>query len=79
MAGDEIGVQMRLNDVLDLQPVLASLVEVNRHIPLRVNHSGHAFRTDHVRGVRKTAQIELLEVHVDASLLSPSRKESSLR
>ena len=61
MAGDEVGVQVRFDDVLDLQPLFAGGVEVDVDVALRVDHRRDAFRPDQVGSVRQTAQKEVFD------------------
>ena len=63
VSGDEIGVQMRLEDMADLEILLLRCLQINLNITLRIDDDGFAFRSQHVRGVCQTAQIELFEVH----------------
>ena len=63
VAADEVRVQVRLDDVLDLQSTGGGLRDVLLNVALRVYDRGLALRTDEVGGVRQTAEIELLEVH----------------
>jgi hypothetical protein len=58
MAGNKVGVKMRLNDVSDFQTLLFRLFNVNIHVALRIHDRGNAIRTDHVRGMGETRQIE---------------------
>ena len=64
MAANEIGMQVSFNDVLDLEPLRAGFVQIERDVALRVHHAGHALRPQHVRSVRQAGQIELLKVHL---------------
>ena len=43
MAGDEIGVQMRFDNVLDLEPFLPGGFEIDVHVALRVDYGRYAF------------------------------------
>src|SRR5262245_19178839 len=63
MAADEIGVQMRLDDVFDLQPFGFGFVDVLLDVALRINDRRLASGADQIRTVRQTAQIKLLEIH----------------
>src|SRR5262249_14259151 len=63
MAADEIGVQVRLDHVFDLQPFGFGFVDVLLDVALRINHRRLAFRADQIRSMRQTTQIKLLEVH----------------
>src|SRR5215813_4796257 len=63
MSADEIGVQMRLDHMLDPQSMLDRVFDVDPGVTLRVHHRRHTSATDQIRGVRQTTQIELLKVH----------------
>ena len=63
MAGDEIGVQVGLDHMLDAEPVLDRVFDVDADVALRVDYGGDAAGTDHVRRVGQASEIELLEVH----------------
>jgi hypothetical protein len=74
MASDEIGVEMREEDVFDLEFVLGGEGEVLVNIALRVNDGGGGglLVADEIRGVRQTSKIKLLENH-GAPLLAAAR------
>ena len=59
MTGDEVGVQVRFDDVLDLQPLLLGGVEVDIDVALRINDRRDAFRTDQIGSVRQAPQEEM--------------------
>ena len=61
--GDEIGVQVRFDDVSDLESLLLRFLYVDFHVALGVDHSRDALGTDHVRSVSQAGQIKLIEVH----------------
>ena len=65
MAGHEVGVQMRLDHVPDLQPVCLGVLQVLAHVPLRVDDNGVAggLVTDEVGRVGQAAQVVLPEYH----------------
>ena len=63
VAGDKVGMQMGLEDVADLDVLLARRIEVNLDIALGIDHDRLALRGKHVGGMGQTAQIELLKVH----------------
>ena len=63
VAGDEIGVQVGLDHVLDAEPVFDRVFDVDADVALRVDHRGDASGTDHVGRMRQASEIELLEVH----------------
>ena len=71
VAGDEVGMQMGFDDVLDLEVVLAGGVEVDFDVALGIDDGGDAFGTQHVGGVGQAAEVELLEVH--AQIISSLR------
>ena len=64
MATDKIGVQMRLDNIFDLNILSGGFLDVLINVALRINHSRFAFRTNQVRSMRQTSQIELLEIHM---------------
>src|SRR5215469_12385737 len=55
---DEIGVHVCLDDVLDLPPVASGRLQVNLHIPLRIENGGDTLRSNHVGRVGQATQIE---------------------
>src|SRR5205807_2273199 len=59
MTGDEVGVQVCFDDVLDLQPLLLGGVEVDIDVALRINDRRDAFRTDQIGSVRQAPQEEM--------------------
>src|ERR1700679_769501 len=61
MAGDEVGVEVGFDDVLDLEVLLACVVEVDVDVALGVDDGGDALRGDYVRGVREAAEEELFD------------------
>src|ERR1700722_2324605 len=63
MPAHKIGMEMSLNDVFNLKPLLRGFVNVKRYIALRIHHDGDAFGAQHIRSMRKAGQIELLEIH----------------
>jgi hypothetical protein len=58
--------QVRLEDVFDLQALSLCRFEVNLDISLGVNHHRLAVRAKQIRGMSETSQIELLEVECRA-------------
>ena len=72
MPGNEIGVEMRQEYVLDLERVLGGKGDVLVGVALRVNDGCRArlLVSDHVGSVRQARQIELLEDHTDHPLLT---------
>src|SRR5262249_7662421 len=65
VTGNEIRVEMCLDDVLDPKPFLGRLLDVDVDIAARVDDRCLPFGTDHVRRLREAAKIELFEKHVD--------------
>lgn len=70
MSGDEVRMEMREEDVLDLQIMFGGELEIAADIALRIDGGGMArlLVSDDVRGVRKTGQIKLLEDHANLSV-----------
>ena len=69
VAGDEVGVEMRLDDVLDAEIFLGREVEVEVNVALRVDNGSDAIARDDVGGVGEAAEEELLDqdwFHVDS-------------
>ncbi len=56
MAGDEVGVQVRFDNVLDLQAFLPGGVYVDVNVALRIDHGRDPFRGDQVGGVGQTPE-----------------------
>jgi hypothetical protein len=65
VTADEIRMQVRLNDVLDFQVLRCCCFDVVIDVTLRIDNRCFAVRANQVRRVRKTCQIELLEIHFD--------------
>ena len=63
MPRDEIGVEVSLDYMLDLEAMPCGVFDIDAHIALRINHRGDTPGTDQVRGVRQASQVKLLEVH----------------
>ena len=61
MAGDEVGVEMGLDDVLDLEVLFAGVVDVEVDVALGVDDGGDAFGGDEVGGVGEAAEKELFD------------------
>jgi hypothetical protein len=55
--------EVRLDDVLDAEPVLARLVQIKLHVALGIEHCRNPLRPDHVRCVSQATQVELFEIH----------------
>src|SRR5438093_12896784 len=66
MAGDEVRVKMREEDVRDLQPVSGGEREVLIDVSLGIDDGSGSARLvrDEIRRVREAIQIELLQNHV---------------
>jgi len=72
MPGDEIGVEMRQEYMLDFEGVLGGKGKVLVRVTLRVNDGCRAclLVSNYVGSVRQARQIELFEDHVTPSLLA---------
>ena len=70
VTGQEVGVEMRLDDPLDRQPLGRGFVEVVADVALRVDDDSTPgrFVTDHVAEQRQARELVLLEVHVGQSI-----------
>jgi hypothetical protein len=66
--------QMRLDDVLNLQPDSAGRFNIQIHVPLRVNHRRNPLRANQVWGVRKAPEVE--PFNLDLFHKSPSQLSS---
>ena len=55
--------QVGLDHMLNLEPVLDRVPYVDAGIALRVDHRGDAAGADQIGGMGQTGKIELLEVH----------------
>ena len=66
MAGDEVGVEVREEDVTDLEAELVSVVEILLDVALRVDDDGGVagFVAEQVGGVGEAAKIVLFQDHV---------------
>ena len=63
MSGHEVGVQMRFEDVTNLEVLVGGRLYIQINVALRINYSRLATRTDHVGGMSQTAKVELFEIH----------------
>src|SRR5262249_10299761 len=63
MAADKIGVQMRFNDIFDLQTLGGGFTEILLYIALWIYHRGLAVSPNEIRRMGQTSQIKLLEIH----------------
>lgn len=69
VARDEVGMEMRLDDVLDAEIVFAGEVEVEVDVALRVDNGSDALARNDVGSVGEAAEKELLDedwFHVDS-------------
>ena len=68
VAGNEVGMEVREEDVLDSQTMLGGEREVLIHVTLRVDDGGRVrlLVADQIRGVREAIQIKLLQNHRSA-------------
>ena len=73
VAAHEVGVEVRLDDVPDLEALRARLVEVLVDVPARIHDRGLAVRPDQVGRLGEAAEVELLEVHGRVSAVSSQR------
>src|SRR5260221_14227247 len=63
VSGNKIGVQMSFEDVPDFKILLASRLQIDVHIALRINHRRLALGSNHVRSMRQTGEEELFKIH----------------
>jgi hypothetical protein len=63
VAGNEIGMQMGFDYMLDAQAVPARGFQVDFDVTLRVDDRRYAFGANHIRGMRQAPEIELFKVH----------------
>src|SRR5258708_2985116 len=80
MPRNEIGVQVRFDDVTDRETVLARRVEIDIDIALRIDHGRHALRANQIGSMRQTAKIELFKYHPTPWVLTsplPSSRSNS--
>src|SRR6516225_6529411 len=68
MSRHEVGVQVRLKNVADLQTVFLCCFKINLHIALWIDYDALALRSEQVRCMCQTAEIELFKVHRMASI-----------
>ena len=74
VSGDEICMQMRLEDVPDLHAILLRRFQVNFHVALRIDDDSFALRSQQIRSMRQTAEVELFKIHKDGLSLSTPQK-----
>ena len=74
MTREEVGVNVGLDDPLDPQAALGRVLQIDRHVAVRVHHNRPArgLVADHIRQLRQTAQDVLLEEHNSSLRLSRS-------
>ena len=63
VAGDKVGVEVGLDDVLDLQIVLLCELDIQVNVALRIDHGGDALGGDEVGGVGEAAEKELFDAY----------------
>src|SRR5262247_614529 len=63
VAGYEVGMAVRLNNVFDGEAVRLGFFKVDIDIPLRIDDRGFGPGSDQVGSVRETSQIKLSEIH----------------
>ena len=70
VAGDEVGMEMREEDVLDRVPAGFGVGEVLIDVALGIDHRGRLRFVigDHVRRVRQAREVVLLDLHGDVSV-----------
>jgi hypothetical protein len=61
VAGDEVGVEMGLDDVFDFEVLLLGEVDVDVDVALGIDDGSDTFGGDHVGGVGETAEKELFD------------------
>ena len=54
---------MGLEDVANLKLLLLGRFQVDFNVTLRIDDDRFAFRSEQIRGMRQTTQVELFEVH----------------
>ena len=67
MTGEEVGVEVGLDDELDREVVLGRRVEVGRHVAARIDHDStpRGGIADQVGRLRQAFQVVLFEDHPD--------------
>src|SRR5262249_75648 len=63
MAGDEVGMQVCLDDVPDGQALALRLLEILVDVAARIDDRGFSLRSDHVGGLSQTTKIKLFDEH----------------
>src|SRR5579872_2534995 len=80
MAGDEVGVEMGEEDVLDSEVVLGGEGDVLVDVALGVDDGAFAglFVADEVGGVGQAGEVELFEDHADSSSVEQTKKKRTV-
>ena len=77
VAGHEVGVEVRQDDVLDAEPLDGGVLQVLFHVASGIDHDGRArdLVADEIGRLRETPEVVLLEDHVPppAEPLGPSQ------
>src|SRR5262249_17409769 len=76
MAAYKIGVQMRLNNVFDLETMGSSFLEILLDIPLGIHHNRFAVSPNQVRRVCQTSQIKLVKIHATPPCLASTSPDA---
>src|SRR6266496_26972 len=63
MTGNEVGVEVGFDNVLDLQVLSLGGIKVNVNVALRINDRGDSVRIDQVRSMGQAAQIEVFDLN----------------
>ena len=63
MPRDEVGMQVRLDHMADREVLLLRFLQIHLDVALRADNCGLFLGSDHVRGVRQAAEIELFKEH----------------
>src|SRR5262245_33321476 len=69
MSADEIGMQVRLDDIIVLNPMRGGVDYVLVDVALRIDDRSHSLGPDQIRSVCQASQIELLKVHASSFIL----------
>ena len=68
VAGDEVGVQVRLDHVPDAQALRLRRLDVDVDVTPGIDDGRLAVRADQIGGLRETAEVELFEFHGSAAV-----------
>ncbi len=63
MAGDEVGMEARLDNVFDFPPVVRGRFHVDIDVPLGIDDGGDPLRGDDIGGMRQASQIHALDLY----------------